>query len=466
MDRKSVLYFALGPIGSAAISLITLPLITWYFSIEDVGRFSLLQTFTGFATLVFCLGFDQAFVRSFYTSKLPRSLFLSAYVPPLILYASIVTVALYFSDALDSLLFGESGTPELLQVLVVCCGLSFSVRFLSLILRVSERGLAYSISQMSPKLLFLLLVFISVYYVNGNFMALAISYMASLLVVFIVLLFNNRDFLFCSSGPYSYLLTKSMFAFGSPLIISSVAFWGLTVSDKILIGRLSSLTELGVYSVAVSFAGAAIVLQSIFSTIWAPLIYRWIDKDNMAKDEVATHINMMADLMLLIIVLGVSLAGSLSFVLDYILPEQYSQAKYVMLSCMCYPLFYTLSEVTVVGLHVKKRTIVSMLITLVSFIVNLFGNIILIPEFGAKGAALSTAVSFWLFLFLRTEFSSRYYSKLQRIKLYFITLLVVCLTTVNLFYGSAQVACFSILWLAIGVVYLSLNYKTLAYLRR
>ncbi|WP_275723450.1 lipopolysaccharide biosynthesis protein [Vibrio furnissii] len=465
MGKKKIIYFAIGPIGSAAISFVTLPLITWYFSIEDVGRFSLLQTLTGFATLVFCLGFDQAFVRSFYASKHPRSLFISAYLPPLIGYACVVALSFYFSNELVVMLFGEDAASNLWQVLIVSCGLSFSVRFLSLILRVSERGLAYSISQMSPKVLLLLLVFVSVNVVGGDFMTLALSYMISLLAVFCVLIFNNRKFLFFTSGNYDITLTKQMFSFGAPLIISSIAFWGLTVSDKILISKLSSYSELGLYSVSVSFAGAAIVLQSVFSTIWSPLIYRWIDKDNMADNEVATHINKMADVMLLIVVVGVSLAGSLSFILDYILPEQYSQAKYIMLSCMCYPLFYTLSEVTVVGLHVKKCTIISMLITLMSFLVNLSGNLILIPTHGAKGAAVSTAVSFWLFLVLRTEFSSKYYSELKRMRLYLITLMVVGLTTANLFCGAEQVVWFSVTWLAIGTAYLSMNYKKLSYLK-
>ena len=46
MNIKKILGYALGPIGSAAFGILSLPLISWYYPAEDIGRIVLLQTYS------------------------------------------------------------------------------------------------------------------------------------------------------------------------------------------------------------------------------------------------------------------------------------------------------------------------------------------------------------------------------------------------------------------------------------
>ena len=43
MNARKVLAFSVGPIGAAALGLITLPIVAWLFSPEDIGRLTMLQ---------------------------------------------------------------------------------------------------------------------------------------------------------------------------------------------------------------------------------------------------------------------------------------------------------------------------------------------------------------------------------------------------------------------------------------
>src|SRR5690606_8520682 len=99
------------------------------------------------------------------------------------------------------------------------------------------------------------------------------------------------------------------------------------------------------------------------------------------------------------------LAGLLSWVVAVFLPPDYSAVQWILVSCLGYPLLYTLSETTVVGIGISRRSGFAMLAALVAFAVNVLGNWLLIPAYGAAGAAASTCASFWIFFFLRTEFS-------------------------------------------------------------
>ena len=66
MQLKSLIGFAVGPIGSALIGLITVPVVAWSFTPADVGRLNVFQLAISFALLFSVLGLDQAYVREYH----------------------------------------------------------------------------------------------------------------------------------------------------------------------------------------------------------------------------------------------------------------------------------------------------------------------------------------------------------------------------------------------------------------
>ena len=79
MNAKKILGYALGPLGSAAFGLLSLPLISWYFPAEDIGRIVLLQTIAGLSILLLGLGLDQSYIRDYYAVKDKAALFKSVF---------------------------------------------------------------------------------------------------------------------------------------------------------------------------------------------------------------------------------------------------------------------------------------------------------------------------------------------------------------------------------------------------
>uniref|UniRef100_UPI0001AF5504 lipopolysaccharide biosynthesis protein n=1 Tax=Salmonella enterica TaxID=28901 RepID=UPI0001AF5504 len=62
--------------------------------------------------------------------------------------------------------------------------------------------------------------------------------------------------------------------YGIPIALSSIAYWGLASADRLFLKKYAGLEQLGVYSMGISFGGAALLFQSIFSTVWTPYIFR------------------------------------------------------------------------------------------------------------------------------------------------------------------------------------------------
>lgn len=426
--KNKILGYAIGPIGSALLGLITLPLLTWFFSIEDIGRISMLQVTASFCVLLFCLGLDQAYTREYHETQNKPKLFKQCVAPGAILI--LLATLIILSTGLDqlSIWLYDIPNPYLAIVSLLFFLLTFFSRFLSLILRMEDRAVAYSMSQLLPKLLFVLLIVCSVWLgYSKDIYNLITAHTLSITAVFLIYTWNTRDtWLAAITTSFDWVQNKALLSFGLPLVIGGLASWGLNVMDKLFLRSMSTFAELGVYSVTMSIAGVATIFAGIFNTIWAPMVYKWVKEgaDLKKVDEISEHL-------LAAIYFIVVLAGLFSWILPYFLPKEYAAIEYLITLCLIAPLFYTLSETTAVGISISRKTGFSMLASIGAMLINVIGNYLLVPKIGATGAAISTAFSFWVFYILRTELARRVWRNMPSVKTYLIITILLSVVVIK-----------------------------------
>lgn len=405
MNIKNIFHFSIGPIGSAFVGLISLPLITWLFTVEDVGRFAIFQVFISFSILFLTLGLDQAYVREYHSQLDKISLFKATILPGLLCILIIVAFIIIFKWSLIFTLFNLN-SKTLSIYLISAVILNYMIRYLSLILRMEEKGLIYSLCQLLPKLIFLLIL-ISLYLtrLELDFELLILANLLSTLFVFLISAFYTKNtWLNLNKGMVEKVKLKKMLHYSFPLLASGVAFTGLISVDRFFLKSMSTLEELAIFSVAVSFSGAAIVFQSIFSTVWAPIVYKWV-AEGVKKKKIQRVMNIVTFLMLIIW----ALVGVFSWLIPYILPEKYNSVQYILLSSIAYPILYTITEATSIGVNIMRKTIFTLLATIVALSVNIVLNYYFVPKYGALGASLSSAVAFFIYFLLRTYYSFKIY---------------------------------------------------------
>ncbi|MGI2180133.1 oligosaccharide flippase family protein [Shewanella frigidimarina] len=423
MNFKQILSFAIGPIGAAALGLLSVPIAAWLFTPEDIGKMSLVVVIASFCNLVFNLGLDQAYVREYFESKNKPRLLRMTFFPGFLILIFFLLILILFSTQLLQIAFGISDLWTFLVISLYILTVYIS-RYVTLILRMQGRGFAYSISQFTPKLL-LIMVFASYW-----LLSLSIEFKYLIIANFIALFLTTLFYIWSTRVEWQRAIAsttdiaklKSMLVFGTPLIFASLFFWGITSLDRIFLRYYSGFEELGIYSVSVNFAGVAIILQSVFSTVWAPIVYKWLaDGDDLNKVFSVTY------WMVVIIGLFFSLSGLFSWLIPYLLPANFSDVQYIFIACLGYPLFYTLSETTVVGINITKTTKYAMFAAFIALCINIICNYILVPLYGAKGAAISTAVSFWFFFVARTELANRVWVPIKNKNIIHIVTLVYLL---------------------------------------
>lgn len=457
MDTKKLIGYAVGPIGSSILGFITLPIITWFYSVEDVGRVSMLQVFTSFFILLFCLGLDQAYVREFHSTKEKAQLFKTTLLPGLLLSVLSLIVVLSYDSTIIALWLYDIPDTYLSIITIICFVIALVSRFLSLIIRMQERALAFSMSQLLPKILFLFFILFTVWLqFSRDTYNLLTANTLSIVFAFLIFSWNTRTDLIAT---FKYKIKKEqlrqVLAFGLPLVVGGLAAWGLNVMDKLFLRAMSNYTELGVYSVAMSIAAVAAILSGIFNTIWSPMVFKWESENSVDLKK----IDNISEIILVIIYFLIVLSGLFSWVIPYLLPKQYSIIQFLITTCLLGPLFYTLSETTAVGIALTRKTKLSMLASVGAMLINLLGNYLLVPSYGAIGATASTALAFWCFFILRTEFSKLVWRKIPVLKSYTVVTILMVSSIYSMFCLKENYLAFILMWflLFIGGFFIFFN---------
>lgn len=444
MNIKTIFQFSIGPIGAAGLSLITLPFVAWFFSVEDVGRLTMLQVVLGLAISLFSLAMHQAYVREYHEEEDKQALLKISILPGLTLLIFVSVVILLLPFSFSKLLFGIDSFL-LTVLLLIGVFASFFINFLAHLIRMEERGLAFSATQIAPKLFLLLFVsLIMLLNLTAEFKTLML--MNTLALTFSLCVFawlTKSVWVVSLTKKINVELLKKMLAFSLPLVAGGVAYWSLTTMDRFFLRSLAGFEELGVYALSAALAGAVSVVSTVFSNLWHPTLYKWV-KAGIDYNKVQRVINSM--------VIGIALIwsgiGIFSFMVPWFLPAEYQAIEYLIVACASMPLFYLLSETTGVGIGITRRSKYAMLASVSAFLVNAILNYLLIPNYGAAGAALATVIAFFVFFVCKTEASSRLWYSLPRVKIYVVTLSYIIATSIMVL-TKATIANYYIVWIAL-----------------
>lgn len=416
---SSLLKFAIGPLGAALISFITVPVTTWLVDPEQFGlttMFTLLQTLI---TSFIYLGLDQAYVREYNDKRYSKSqLLLNASFIPLVVSGVAMLVLLLFMQPISIYLFSEVNYI-LMNCLIVWIPFVVIERFLLLNIRMQEKGIQYSLYNILTKIFIMILTIGLLLYYQRTYTSIVLGMILSQIISCIILIILSRKELDFKNNQIDFNLIKSMLKFGLPILPSVIIVWVLNSSDRLVLNQYSTIDEIGIYFAAMKLVTALNMIQSIFATFWVPMAYRWheekVEKEQFEKVSYGVGIFMG------IVFLGVLLCKKIMIM---ILAPEYSEAQYIVPFLLFSPIMYTMSETTTLGIAFSRQTHYNIWVSLIAAIVNLSINFALVPYIGGVGAAIGTGVAYIAFFWARTLISRRYWYQFE-LKFYIINLIIL-----------------------------------------
>lgn len=234
--------------------------------------------------------------------------------------------------------------------------------------------------------------------ISGYLMAL----MGGPLFISCILLFKNK-FINAFTFKYNWGVIKQMLSLG---LVYAFALLVINLNyriDVILLDRLSTAFETGIYSKGVSVTEYLWQIPMLLSTVV-------FARSAVSKDDRGFSLKVAQLLRLSFLVIGIaSLVLFLlsEFIIVLMFGEAFINSVLVLNTLLPGVMLLTIFKVINMDLSGKGKPWVSLKAMVPALIINIILNIILIPEYGASGAAMASTISYSIAALLFIAFYSK-----------------------------------------------------------
>jgi O-antigen/teichoic acid export membrane protein len=206
---------------------------------------------------------------------------------------------------------------------------------------------------------------------------------------------------------FSFEKLKALAIYGAPLVITSFSAFALNFSDRFFLQHFTNVSIVGIYALGYKFGFMlSFLIGQPFHMIWSSRMYEIAKKQD--APALFSRLFRYYGLVLVTVALGLSLI--IKDLIRLVAAPAFRDAyKIVPVIALAY-VFEGAFRFLVSGLYIEKKTHYLGVISSISLAANLLLNFILIPTYGAMGAAWATALSFLLMAGLGYLVSQRFYA--------------------------------------------------------
>lgn len=393
----TIIYTLLPKISFFA-SIVILPWISPYLTLMDYGCYGLIMSYVAVLQVVITLGQNIVLQNSFFTHG--KNFYLIWRRCFLLMIIMGVLCSLFFGIITNTLLEGQLGENRHAVFFLVSMYLILSpIETLAVNYYVlNEKSLAYSLGAALSGMISVVTSFFAIKYFRlgyiGWIAALSIGMLVNFLYYFRRLIIKEKII-----PPYLVKRTflKRALVVGVPLTPHQLSLYILGVSDRLLLEYFKvGIAKIGFYSQGYNMGSqGGIIVNGVFQALSRQI------QEGFRSDEYFQRLKIRK--MLILIPMALSLTfflGSLwmkeIFLILFKNPElnkAYPIAIIVLSSYMYFSLYTFFSY----PLSIKNRTFSISKISLTAAIVNIVGNIILIPYYGIWAALGVTYFSYIIF---------------------------------------------------------------------
>jgi O-antigen/teichoic acid export membrane protein len=389
---RDTFVYGVGEAATRALAFLTLPIYARALSPAEFGEYSYIGTFVGLASALLVLGGDTAYARYFFANDSVeyRRVLTTTWIGFLGAWSLIATaVALAFAPALSEWSFGTAAAAQLFIVANMAVPISIVNRMCGQVLRNQFRPWAYSAMYLGFGFLSIAFAIVAVVVLRLGVFGILLGLLVGEVAQLPFRIWSVRGML---GRNVSRELLRHLLAFGVPLVPTSVAYWVFLTSDRIVLGQVSGLDQLGIYAVAGTLVAVGATAISALGQAWTPHVMAAYEEDDVGARRLVS--NVATYLLAAFGFLAVALTTFSHEFFGILTTSSYASAALLVPPLGLAMVAQASMTVTSLGITLRKRTAFLALLAGVAAIVNLVLNLLLDPEFGAAGAAWATTATY------------------------------------------------------------------------
>lgn len=403
---KHTLVYTGGIIIGKIASFVMLPVYTRYLTPADYGVLELLGMTIDVISMIASVGIVTG-VFKFYSDakdqKGKNAVMSTAGLSAVGLAAATSVCGFVVSPLLARLIFGAHGNPLYLRLYFLIYFLQTFEYLPYLLIRAQNRSVLFVALNAGKLVLTLSLNILFVVFLRKGIEGVLISNIIATTTAAIVLsgyLINHVGLWF--SRPRF----MQLFHFGRAIVPWSLASFVLVFSDRYFLNYYTNTATVGIYSLAYKFAFLlGVMAYTPFETVWA------VHRFEVAKQPDAREVFSRVFLYVNVILGGIALVICL-FIRDFLVvvsAPPFRPAYRLVPILISAQVIFVWGSYWTTGIYVTARTQVMASGSIVLVAITVALNFLLIPPFGAFGAAWATTLAYTARFFWIYYFSEKYY---------------------------------------------------------
>ncbi len=379
---------------NAGVGFLLLPVLTAYLSPEDYGVISLVNVYVSVLMPIVGISTAGYITVEFYNPNFPKeefpSLFSSVRLIPI---AGIFLVSLVF-------IAGHSFLPALMElptlaywmvIPLTLFSLYFS-NFSSFLIATKKAGIfaGTTVCKIGLEIAVTLSLVVGFgMHWQGRIHS---AFIAAFIFSIVSLLYYHRWKLLSWKIRKDYI--RLAILFGTPLILHQIGKFVINQSDRLFLAKMTSIEEMGIYSVGYQVGTVILILVTAFSNFFSPFLYERLAR-NQEKDK-REIVKMSYGFLIgtLITVMLLTLVTPLLF--GWFINQRYAGAeKYVFWVGLGY-FFWGIYIIFSGYIFYSKTTWILGRLAIANVVLNLLFNYLFIQKFGPVGAAYATCLSYFI----------------------------------------------------------------------
>jgi O-antigen/teichoic acid export membrane protein len=401
---NDALIYTANTVLSRGIAIFLLPIYTHIVSSEELGALDLFLAFGNIVFLTVALEISQGVARFIpELSDVKRRLAYSStgLYFTLFMYALFFITASTFYVELNHLITGKGEYAPFFQLALVHITLHGFFYYLQTQLRFENNSVGYSIVSVFYAATNLASVFIFGIVYDLGLTAILYSTIVSVSLASLLSLFLLRN----SFGlVFKLRALKQLLKFSIPLVPASMLIFVSLYIDRYMINLLLDLESVGHYSVALRLASATSLVMVGFQMTITPLVYKHYN-ESATPESLAVIFKYFVVFAAFFFLVYSLVAEELLILLTT--PDFYLVANVIPILVLA--LLFSNMYVFMPGIGIRKKTYLIFLISIVAAFINIVLNYLLIPIFGMMGAAVATAIGYFIFFLCFVFFSQKLY---------------------------------------------------------
>lgn len=188
-------------------------------------------------------------------------------------------------------------------------------------------------------------------------------------------------------------LLKAEFKYGIIIYFSALFGFLFYRCDQFLIKRMLGNSQLGIYSVAVVLAELVLLVPASVTTALTGRLYNIEEKSNKRNSITSLTIKYTFYVCLILSIIGIFMTPLIPMVYG----KDFAPARQVTIILFIGVIFASIGKVSYPYFFTEGKPWIHLCITFLVFMFNLIFNLILIPIFGIRGAAISSTIAYFLY---------------------------------------------------------------------